>query len=82
MEIEKGVATPPKGPITIYPFARMDIGDSFFVPGEFREDRKRPIMAAYSHRRRHMRGGEATWDFQSRTVEVDGAKGVRIWRIK
>mgnify|MGYP007088038871 CR=1 FL=1 len=70
-EIEKGVplvagtrghGAPPK-----YPFAQMEVGDSFFVPGKKTTD----IGGAITYPAKKL-----GWTFRSRTVEG----GVRIWR--
>lgn len=54
-----------------YPFASMQIGDSFLVPNPSDTDRKRVQTAAASYGRRHSKA--------FRTRSVDG--GIRIWRV-
>lgn len=66
--IEKGIPAPAaRGK---YPFAQMEVGDSFFVPGK--TSRNFPL-GPYNAR--------LGFGFRARTVTVDGVTGVRIWRV-
>ena len=66
-KIDKNVTPPAKGR-TVYPFAQMEIGDSFMAPGIAP---RTLYQAAFSYSRRH--GGK----FSTR-AENDGA---RCWKI-
>lgn len=67
-EIEKGVAIPRgRGRAGMYPFRKMEVGDSFFVPGA---TAKHLSSCACQFSARH------GWKFSVRTV--DG--GARVWR--
>ncbi len=71
IEIDRNVPMPAKphagGRPSIYPWAELEIGDSFFVP-----DKKSSNCGAW------MAGKLLGRKFSARTV--DG--GVRVWRIK
>lgn len=71
--IDKGVPIPqaPRGRRPKYPFAQLEVGDSFFVAGESRKIVTNLSRLAHSHKTRH--GG----DFVTRVV--DG--GARVWRV-
>lgn len=67
-KIEKGVPQPEHEAANKYPFAQMEVGDSFFVPGF----RARSLSnAAQWHTKK------LGWTF--RCVSVDG--GARCWRL-
>ena len=67
-EIEKGVPMPPSK--TLYPFAQMEIGDSFFVPNKTTSS----FSGTIANRRPKK--------FKSSAVMEKGVKGVRVWRIE
>ncbi len=73
-EIEKGIPIPNMGTKKDkYPWRNMKIGDSFFVANKTVK-----IMGPCAHhiaKNRDMK-------FSVRTVEENGKKGVRIWRIE
>ena len=76
-EIDKGVPMPDRP--TRYPFAGMDVGDSFLIEvrGGRRQEalvRRRVSAAASDYRRRH--GASAKFDSR---VTLDG---VRVWRVE
>lgn len=71
LEVESTVNIPQgtgRGRPSVYPFERMDVGDSFLVPSD-RGMKAR--LAASAWKRNH-----SGWDYTSRQ-DVDG---VRIWR--
>jgi len=69
-KIEKGVPVPPpkSGRYAKYPFAKMDIGDSFFASEH--PTKVRPAASWWANR-------HAGFKFQTRK-EGDG---VRVWRV-
>jgi hypothetical protein len=71
IRIEKNVALPPPqvGRPPTYPFAAMEIGDSFLMRIEAKD---RVREAAQAWRRRH-----EGWNYRTR-IEADG---IRVWRI-
>lgn len=73
--IDKGVPMPgtryASGRPPIYPFKEMNVGDSFFLPGQ----NTYKFSAHSNHARRH--GGK----FSVRATTESGVKGVRVWRI-
>jgi hypothetical protein len=72
-EIDKNVPLPPnagKPGGGKYPWASMEIGDSFFAPG------KVGARVATAGKRG---GGQSK--FTIRTVTENGVRGVRVWRI-
>lgn len=75
-QIESGIPIPPRRSpnIAVYPFAEMNVGDSFFVPksdgGTVTAALSRVQSAAGAHSRRH--GGK----FSIRRQD----DGVRVWR--
>lgn len=74
-EIEKGVPAPPPRRFTVYPFATMEIEDSFFIPCEVDDIRtveRRVSAAAAQYRRR------TAAKFRTRRED----DGVRIWRVE
>lgn len=79
IDIRSGVRIPKRkkaGRQPIYPFGRMKKGDSFFLPLGGRTG-KHPIhAAAYNYQRRH-----PEFTHTIRTVEENGERGVRIWRL-
>lgn len=77
-EIEKGIAPPAIHARAKYPFAVMEIGDSFFVPATEEEHKKlaasvRMSASQFARRNRKATGKKFT------TRSVTG--GVRCWRI-
>jgi hypothetical protein len=66
-KIEKGIPAPKSR--AAYPFADMEVGDSFFIPGM---KTSAEISSAISYRR--LRHGE-----KYRSQAVDG--GLRVWRV-
>lgn len=69
--VEKGIAQPRngrKGAEEVYPWTRMDVGDSFFVPNG-----KQSIISNCAGAAKKRGRGTFT------TRAVDG--GVRVWRI-
>ena len=68
-QIDKGVPTP--GKEIKYPFARMDVGDSFFIPGGNSSSRGGIYQSARN----------AGVKVSMRQVEESGVKGVRVWRV-
>jgi hypothetical protein len=71
--IEKGIPLPQeaRGRRRLWPFADMEIGDSFFLPGESAEC-QRVLRNASSHYQR--KTGAV---FATRSVEG----GARVWRV-
>lgn len=68
--IERGVPLPPgasTGPT--YPWDKMAVGDSFFVPGKKQENMSSVASSAAKRR---------GWKFATRTVPG----GVRVWRVR
>jgi hypothetical protein len=65
--IDKGIAPPPRGGVSRYPFAEMSVGDSFFVAGATRDN----LSSSCTYRKQ--RYGE-----QYAIRKVDG--GLRVWR--
>ena len=72
--IEKNIPTPelrfPRKKTAKYPFAKMKVGDSFFVP----EGKLNRISTSMAYFHNHNKPKRVT----ARTIEG----GVRIWRIK
>lgn len=76
IKIDKGVPLPEpskRGPKHVYPWEKLQVGDSFFVPGK----------------KTNTFGGQLTRFKKSagikcviRTVTENNVKGVRIWRIE
>ena len=56
----------------MYPFTRMEVGDSFFVNGKTSNTL---LNASYYYSRNSGK------KFTTRTVTENGVKGARIWRI-
>lgn len=86
--IDKFVAIPKSarptlnGRAAIYPWAHMEPGDSFFVPGGKAGTKdKRPgvIMRINPHGARVKYPG-TTW--VTRAVTENGVNGIRVWRTK
>lgn len=74
--IEKDVPLPSHKPLGNYkwPFAEMGVGDSFFVPANTTEEKRRIQMNVMGSCRRFRDKGR----FATRRVEG----GVRVWRIE
>ena len=74
--IDKGVPLPAlkggKGPVPLYPWREMDVGDSFFVP-EAKTPRITGNAAGVAKR--------TGFKFSVRAVTENGVKGVRVWRV-
>lgn len=71
--VEKNIQMPNGGRLgrkSKYPFAEMEVGDSFFIPGSGEDVRLRVANAAMVHGKRNGK------TFTSR--KVDG--GFRLWR--
>lgn len=83
IKIEANIPIPPRGPLVskgrpaLYPFADMQIGDSFMVPIKASDPQKqkrlamRVTNAAYANARLHGK--------KYATRVMDG--GVRVWRV-
>lgn len=69
IKIDKDIPPPDRTARTIYPFAEMEVGDSFFREG------KAAAKAASIYSR-----GKSV-KFQSETRTEGGKKGERVWRI-
>lgn len=70
-QIDKGVPVPTDNYFR-YPFRRMEVGDSFFVP--FVPKRVQSAAAYFTRRNPQYR-------FCTRTVKEKGVNGVRCWRV-
>jgi hypothetical protein len=73
IRIDKGVPIPPQRDgrgNPKYPWAAMEVGDSFFVPA----DRQRGITSVPNKK-------HAPKKWTSRMVVENGVKGLRIWRF-
>ena len=71
MQIEKNIPMPEtkkSGKPSLYPFADMDVGDSFFVA----KPKNTMAAAAYANGKKHGKTFNA--------IEVEG--GTRVWRTK
>lgn len=71
--VDKGIPVPAKaaGRPSVYPFATMEIGDSFFVPGDSRK------LVNSLARTAHYHAQKSGKKFATRMA--DG--GARVWRI-
>ena len=75
VKMEKGVEIPPIEYVRkpLYPYAQMQVGDSFCLPADEAGKVERSIRAsAYRHSR--VKGGK----FVVRAVE----DGIRVWRVE
>lgn len=75
-KIEKGHPMPEfkSGAQNKYPWAQMEVGDSFFVPGSTAQK----MRSAASHQaKRH-----PPKRYICRKEVVDGVQGVRVWRVE
>lgn len=69
-KIEQGIEIPERrGRSKLYPFSQMNIGDSFFIPGKTSQS----ISTNFGHHK--------PMKFSARTMEENGVKGVRVWRV-
>lgn len=85
IKIDKGIPLAPRRggkaggrPATSkYPFAKMEIGDSFIAPAADTVERaeRRASAAAFSYKKR------ANGSFAIRTIEENGQRVVRVWRV-
>jgi hypothetical protein len=57
-----------------YPFAELDVGHSFFVPGKTTSG----ISSSVANARTRMHGRK----FVTNTVTENGVTGVRVWRVQ
>ena len=76
-QIEKGIEVPPKKSFarsTIYPFATMEVGDSFFVPQV--DGKPKSSGSLWSSARK----ATVKLDFKFAIRSVDG--GFRCWRVE
>jgi hypothetical protein len=83
LKIEKDIPLPPrqrgKGYVAEhnYPWDKMEVGDSFFVPGDLVRQRNRAEVSYYNWKRRWNIEAE---DFKIESRAVDN--GIRVWRVK
>lgn len=78
--IEKGIpiSTDSRGrPGSKYPFAKMEVGDSFQVEFVAKERTHPPASASA-----YLYGKRTKTKWTSRVTKVDGKHFVRVWRIK
>lgn len=74
IKIDKTVPFPTeRTPRGTYPFADMEIGDSFFAPG---------VKSATMSAQTRYHGLKLNRKFIMRAVIEDGIKGTRTWRIE
>lgn len=80
IKVDKDIPIPKYWQRTMYPFANMKVGDSFFVPNMKKINgstmSRKVTMAAYVYGWRH------EMKFITRTVTEEGIVGIRVWRIK
>jgi hypothetical protein len=60
-----------------YPFARLEPGDSFFVPAATADERRLVRHAAMMFKRSH-----PGWFYTTRVVVSARSSGVRVWRVR
>lgn len=77
--IEYGVPMP-KAPAgtSLYPFKRLSVNDSFFVPAHGKGQRKTSLSVSNAALR-YKKKNPGT-DFSVRVIEEAGVLGVRVWR--
>lgn len=71
--VERQVPLPDPSTGTKYPWAEMQVGDSFFVP-----DRRSPNMSSTAGAAGRRLGRR----FTVRAVQEKGRRGVRVWRLE
>lgn len=78
-KIDKNVPIPSRSKHTVskYPFAQLEVGDSFFAPGKKNTGFSGIVQNFYRNHR-----DKTDCKFSIRTVVEKGVKGVRIWRVK
>ena len=83
-QVDSGVAVPRALKGSKYPWAEMEVGDSFFVPnGTGRGGRDTGNNACVSGRAWLRRNGlSKTFNFAQRKTVESGVKGARIWLMK
>ena len=77
-KIEKGIRMPLHIRQTKYPFANMEVEDSFYIPLKDDQDIKKLtniIRTAYGQ---FCKNHNKDWKFKT----LQTGKGVRIWRVK
>lgn len=73
VKIEKGVPLPRRD--GKYPFAKMEVGDSFAV--EIENENTPPRVSSYAH----IGGKRLGMKFTVRSVVENGKKVIRVWRV-
>lgn len=81
--IESNIAMPKRttrGPAaaSVYPFAEMQPGDSFFVPCEETEFKKVRMRLTAAIGRRVKAAGEK---YSTRMINEESVNGLRVWRV-
>jgi hypothetical protein len=73
IKIDKGIPAPVGGigPKRKYPFAEMEVGDSFFVPGISSREISNVACHALGKGR-----------YNTQTLVENGVRGARVWRTK
>lgn len=66
--IEKGIPMPRTS--RAYPFEAMEVGDSFWI-------HRKSISTMMTYWQKKLK-----FKFAARTVEKDGQRGLRVWRVK
>lgn len=74
MEIERGIPVPVRAVNRSYPFADMEVGDSFALGFDANLRNRLSSAASLAGRRLGRR-------FTTRVVEEDGVRVVRCWRV-
>ena len=75
-QVQKGIEIPERGPLSrscIYPWNKMEIGDSFFLPN-YKISQVSSGACAAGKRYGKM--------YITRTLIENDIKGVRVWRVK
>lgn len=83
IKIEKGVQIPKKGKYGYkeFPFDKMQIGDSFFVPLEEGKALTSLNAQISTNARTYSDINGKNWKFKTCRIR-EGIEGIRIWRIK
>ena len=86
--IDSGIAIPEDYHVSIrkYPFAEMDIGNSFFVGPTYEEETQKKIsnrvaQARQTYQKRSARQGDEVVYTQRMWTDA-GVLGIRVWRVK
>lgn len=84
-KVEKNVMIPAFGHRSSrskYPFAEMEVKDSFFIPAETQKEQARVRANIYGAKKQYQLKTKSNFKVVSRVVHESRGPGLRVWRTE